>query len=206
LVDFREGLAMSFYDSATFTYVVLPILIALARVCDVTLGTLRILMLSRGHKYLAPFLGFFEVLIWIIVMAKIMQNLNNVPCYIAYAGGFAIGNMIGIIIEERLAIGTLVIRIITKQDASQLIDGLRDAGHGVTSIPAQGSMGLVHLIFSVIKRSDLEEVTEIISKFNPKSFYSIEDVRFVSEGVFPDKIPFYQRSFFSWPRMLRKSK
>ena len=197
---------MTFYDSAAFTYVILPILIALARICDVTIGTLRILMLSRGHKYLAPFLGFFEVLIWIIVMAKIVQNLTNVPCYIAYAGGFAIGNMVGILIEERLAIGTLVIRIITKQDASGLIDGLRDAGHGVTSIPAQGSMGLVHVIYSVINRSALDEVVEIIRKFNPKAFYSIEDVRYVSEGVFPVKRPFYQRSFFSLPRILRKSK
>jgi uncharacterized protein YebE (UPF0316 family) len=197
---------MTFYDSAAFTYVVLPILIALARICDVTIGTLRILTLSRGHKFLAPFLGFFEVLIWIVVTTKIIQNLNNVLCYVGYAGGFAIGNLIGIVIEERLAIGTLVIRIITKQDASGLIDGLRDAGHGVTSIPAQGSMGLVHVIYSVIKRSALDEVVKIIMKFNPKAFYSIEDVRYVSEGVFPVKRPFYQRSFFSLPRILRKSK
>ena len=197
---------MTFYDSTAFTYIILPVLIALARICDVTIGTLRILTLSRGHKYLAPFLGFFEVLIWIFVTSKIIQNLNNVLCYVAYAGGFAIGNLIGIVIEERLAIGTLIIRIITKQDASQLIDGLRDAGHGVTSIPAQGSMGLVHVIYSVINRSALDEVVEIISKFNPKAFYSIEDVRYVSEGVFPVKRPFYQRSFFSLPRILRKSK
>ncbi len=197
---------MSFFDSPTFTYVVLPILIVLARVCDVTIGTIRIITLSRGHKYLAPFFGFFEVLIWIVVTARIMQNLNNVPCYVAYAGGFAIGNLVGIIIEERLAMGKLVIRVITKKDASQLIDGLRVAGHGVTSIPAQGSMGLVHVIFSVIKRSDLEEVVGIIRKFNPKAFYSIEDVRFASEGVFSVKRPFYQRSFFPIPRAFRKSK
>lgn len=197
---------MSFYDSATFTYVILPILIALARVCDVTIGTLRIMTMSRGHKYLAPFLGFFEVLIWIIVMAKIVQNLNNIPCYIGYASGFAIGNFVGILIEERLAIGTLIIRIITKQDASELIDELRDSGHGVTSIPAQGSMGLVHVVYSVINRSDLDAVVKIITKFNPKAFYSIEDIRYVSEGVFPDRRPFYQRSFFSLPRALRKSK
>jgi len=194
---------MSFYDSLTFTYVLLPILIVLARVCDVTIGTLRIIMLSRGHKYFAPFLGFFEVLIWIVVTAKIMQNLDNVLCYIAYAGGFAMGNLIGILVEEQLAMGNLVIRIITRQDASQLIAALRDAGHGVTSIPAQGSTGLVHVIFSVIKRSDLDEAVGIIKEFNPKAFYSIEDVRFVSEGVFPARRPFYYGGA-ALSRMFRK--
>ncbi len=197
---------MSFYDSATFTYIVLPILIAMARVCDVTVGTLRIMTLSRGHKYLAPLFGFFEVFIWIIVTAKILQNMTNIMCYVGYAGGFAIGNLVGITIEERLAMGTLVIRIITKQDASQLIERLREAGHGVTSIPAQGSTGLVHVVFSVIKRSDLDKVAEIIRTFNPKAFYSIEDVRFVSEGVFPQRTPLPYQGVFSLPRVFRKSK
>lgn len=195
---------MSFFDSPTFTYVVLPILIVLARICDVTVGTIRIIMLSRGHKYFAPFLGFFEVLIWIIVTAKIMQNMHNVLCYIAYAGGFAMGNLVGIIVEERLAMGMVVIRIITRQDASQLITGLRDSGYGVTSIPAQGSTGLVHVIFTVVKRNNLDEVAEIIRRFNPKAFYSIEDVRFVSEGVFPERKPFYHQSVFSLSRIFRR--
>jgi uncharacterized protein YebE (UPF0316 family) len=176
---------MSFYDSATFTYAVLPILIVLARICDVTIGTLRIIVLSRGHKYLAPLLGFFEVLVWITVTAKIMQNLHNPVCYFAYAGGFATGNLVGIIVEQRLAMGKVVIRIITARDATQLIEMLRQNGCGVTSIPAQGSTGMVHVIFTVIKRSHLEEVEEIILKFNPRAFYSVEDVRFVSEGIFP---------------------
>jgi uncharacterized protein YebE (UPF0316 family) len=191
---------MTFYDSVTFTYIVLPTLIVLARICDVTIGTMRIIVLSRGHKYLAPLLGFFEVLIWITVTAKIMQNLHNPVCYIAYAGGFALGNLVGIMVEERLAMGKVVIRIITGKDATQLITGLRDSGYGVTSIPAQGSTGLVQVIFSVIKRSDLEDVVEMIRKFNPKAFYSIEDVRFVSEGVFPES------RVFALTKILRKGK
>jgi len=197
---------MSFYDSAIFTYVMLPLLIVLARICDVTIGTMRIIVLSRGHKYLAPLLGFFEVLIWITVMAKIMQNLHNPICYFAYAGGFAIGNLVGIIVEERIAIGKVVIRIITSQDATQLIAGLRDGGYGVTSIPAQGSTGLVHLIFTVVKRSHLEEVEEIIRNFNLHAFYSIEDVRYVSEGVFPQGLPFYKQRFFGLPEIFTKDR
>jgi uncharacterized protein YebE (UPF0316 family) len=197
---------MSFYDTQIFTYLILPLLIVFARICDVTIGTMRIIVLSRGHKYLAPMLGFFEVLIWITVMAKIMQNMHNPICYIAYAFGFALGNFVGIIVEERIAIGKAVIRIITGQDATQLIKVLRDGGYGVTSIPAQGSTGPVHLIFTVIKRGHLEEVEEMIRNFNPHAFYSIEDVRYVSEGVFPNGLPFYRQRLFGLPEMFIKDK
>jgi uncharacterized protein YebE (UPF0316 family) len=199
---------MSFYDSSLFTYLVLPGLIVLARICDVTIGTLRIIVLSRGHKYLAPLLGFFEVLIWITVTAKIMQNLHNPICYVAYAGGFALGNLVGIIVEQRLAMGKVVIRIISSQNATQLITALRDKGYGVTSIPAQGSTGLVQVIFSVIKRSGLDKVVEIVKKFNPKAFYSIEDVRFVSEGVFPEsrRLGIYYPNVSALSKIFRKWK
>jgi uncharacterized protein YebE (UPF0316 family) len=199
---------MSFYDSPIFSYLVLPVLIVLARICDVTIGTLRIIVLSRGHRYLAPLLGFFEVLVWITVTAKIIQNLHNPICYVAYAGGFALGNLVGIIVEERLAMGMVVIRIISSQDATQLVNMLRDGGYGVTSIPAQGSSGLVQVIFSVIKRSNLDKVVEIVKKFNPKAFYSIEDVRFVAEGVFPESRRFgiCYPNVFALPKIFRKGK
>jgi uncharacterized protein YebE (UPF0316 family) len=198
---------MSFYDSPTFTFVVLPILIVIARVCDVTIGTIRIIVLSRGHRYLAPLLGFFEVLIWITVIGKVMQNLHNPVCYLAYAGGFALGNFVGIIVEEKLAMGKVVIRIITSQDATQLIAGLRDAGFGVTNIPAQGGTGLVHVIFTVVKRGHIEDVEQMILKFNPRAFYSIEDIRYVSEGVFPGAqgLPFYQRKYFGLPEIFSRA-
>jgi uncharacterized protein YebE (UPF0316 family) len=197
---------MSFYNSELFTYLILPGVIILARVCDVTIGTMRIIVLSRGHKYLAPLLGFFEVLIWITVTAKIMQNLHNPLCYFAYATGFATGNLVGIIVEERIAIGKVVIRIITGKEATELIKSLRESGYGVTSIPAHGSTGTVHLIFTVVKREHLEEVEEMIRRFNPRAFYSIEDVRYVSEGVFPEGLPFYRRKFFGLPEIFIKDR
>jgi uncharacterized protein YebE (UPF0316 family) len=195
-----------FFESAIFTYAVVPVLIVFARICDVTIGTLRIIMLSRGHKYLAPFFGFFEVLIWVTVTAKIMQNLHNPVCYIAYAGGFAIGNFIGIIIEERLAMGTLVIRVITSREASGLTADLRERGFGATSIPAEGSSGPVNVIFTVIKRSALKDVVEIIKQFNPRAFYSVEDVRYVSEGVFPLKKSLYECNGLGLGQAMRKGK
>jgi uncharacterized protein YebE (UPF0316 family) len=175
---------MSFYHSETFTFVLLPLLIFLARIFDVSFGTIRIIFILRGQKFLAPLIGFFEILIWLVAIGKVMQNLDNVFCYVAYAGGFAAGNFIGIYIEEKLAMGTSIIQIITKKDASELIENLRRADFGVTTVPAKGGTGHVYIIYTVIKRSDMEGVVEIIKKFNPKAFYSIEDVRFVSKATF----------------------
>ena len=169
-----------------FDYLILPLLIFLARICDVTIGTLRIVMISKGQKKLAPFLGFFEVLIWLIAIGNIMQHLDNWVCYIFYAGGFATGNYIGMLLEERLAVGISQIQIITGSDASILIREFTDAGYGVTLHPAEGgSTGrMVTIIYSVVKRSELEKVVTIVKAHNPEAFYTFSDVRFVSKDLF----------------------
>ena len=105
-----------FLSSGLFSWVVLPLIIVFARVIDVTLGTLRIIFVSRGDRTIAPILGFFETLIWVVVISQIMQNLNNPMTYIAYALGFALGNYIGISVEDKLAIGHLVVRIFVTKD------------------------------------------------------------------------------------------
>ena len=176
-----------FYHSEIFKLIVIPLLIFLARICDVTLDTARIIYVSRGMKLLAPLIGFFEVLIWLLSITQIMHNLTNVVYYIAYAGGFAMGNFIGIYIEERMAIGTVVIRIITQKDAAKLVEFLKGDGYGVTYIDAQGTLGPVKIVFTIIKRRDVGRVIGIIRKFNPLAFFTIEDLRSVREGVFRKK-------------------
>jgi len=171
--------------SDVFTWIILPFLIFSARVLDVSLQTLRIIFVSRGLKYLAPFVGFFEVIIWLLALRVIMENLNNWACYIAYGAGFAMGNFIGIFIEKRLAIGNSIVRIITRKDAIPLIEHLRSSGYGVTSIQAEGSEGSVHVIYVIVKRHDLEAIGEVIRDFNPNAFYTVEDVRLVIKGIFP---------------------
>lgn len=174
-------------DSQLFTWVVLPLLIFFARILDVTLGTIRIVFVSRGKKFLAPIFGFFEVLIWLLAIGQIMKNLTNVFCYLAYAGGFATGNFVGLYLEEKLAMGMLVLRLITNRDASQLVDFLRKEGYGVTSVDAQGISGKVNIVFMIIKRGDLAKVVRTIHEFHPRAFYSVEDVRHVRRGVFPSR-------------------
>jgi uncharacterized protein YebE (UPF0316 family) len=176
---------MQFLDSNIFSWVILPLLIFCSRIFDVSLGTIRIIFVSRGNRAIAPLLGFFEVLIWLIAIGKIMQNLTNVAAYLAYAGGFATGNYLGIVIEQKLAVGLLAIRVITSKDASSLIQSMKEAGYGVTVVDAMGNTGKVNLLYSVIKRSKVQDVVEMIKRFNPKAFYSVEEVKHVHEGITP---------------------
>ncbi len=189
-----------------YLWVLLPWLIFAARVLDVSLGTMRIVFVSRGLKVLAPLVGFFEVIIWLLAIRVIMQNLNNVACYIAYGAGFAMGNYVGIYLEKKLALGRVILRIITRKDAGKLIEVLREEGFGVTSVKAQGGDGDVSLIFMVIRRSDFLTVRELIRTYNPHAFYTLEDVRFVSEGTFPEKEPFFSKNGLALFKYFRKGK
>jgi uncharacterized protein YebE (UPF0316 family) len=175
----------SFYHSALFTYGLLPLLIFFSRIMDVTIGTIRIVMVSKGHKLWAPILGFFEILIWLIAISKIFENLDNWFCYVAYAAGFAAGNYVGLTLEERLAFGIVKMQIITRKNAEKLIENLREAGYGITHHEAKGSAENVSIIYSIIKRAEIKKVEGIIKSTNPKAFYSVEDIKFVNEGIFP---------------------
>jgi len=174
-------------DPLIFQWVVLPLLIMVSRICDVTIGTIRIILVSKGNKFISPLLGFFEVLIWLVAISQIMQNLNNWVCYIAYATGFGVGNHIGILIEEKLAMGTLLIRVFINQEPKALLDALKAENHGVTLVEAQGSRGKVHMLYIIIQRKYLKKVIEQIHSKSSKAFYTVEDIRYAREGIFQPK-------------------
>lgn len=172
----------NFTDSMIFQWIVIPLLIFTARVGDVSMDTLRIMLISRGKRLLASSLGFFQVLIWLMAFRQIVLNLSNPICYIAFAGGFATGTYVGMFIEEKLAIGFQVIRVITRQDAAQLVEFLRRRKYGVTSVDGLGTMGKVNIIYTIIKRSEIPHVIRIIKRFNPKAFFTVEDIRSISDN------------------------
>ncbi len=174
-----------FAQSHWFAWVGVPVLIFLARICDVSVGTLRIMFIGRGKKAIAPFLGFFEVLIWLIAISQIMQHLTMAFYYVAYAAGYATGTFVGMYIEEKLAVGMILVRVVSGKDPAGLVESLAAGGYGVTNVPAQGARGPVNLVYTIIKRSDLAQVAGIITRFDPRIFYTIEDVRCVKEGIFP---------------------
>jgi len=184
------------------TYGVLPFMIFCARICDVTLGTIRVIFISKGIKYLAPLIGFFEVIIWLLAIGQVMNNLTNVVAYIAYGAGFASGTFIGMLIEEKISLGLTSVRIITKEDPLELMNYLRSHNYGVTSIDGEGATGKVKMIFTIIQRHDLQNVVSITQQFHPNAFYSIEEVKSVAEGVFPEKHP-RGLGIFSWIDSLR---
>ena len=163
-----------------FDFVVLPILIMMARVVDVSLDTIRVIMVAKGYRNLAPFIGFFQSLIWLITITRIMANLDNWFTYLGYALGFGLGTYVGMILEGKLALGYELVRVITKAGADDLISGLREKGYGVTNVPGTGRDGEVGVLYIIIKRKVLRDVIGCIQKFNPKAFYTIEDMRFVS--------------------------
>jgi uncharacterized protein YebE (UPF0316 family) len=201
-----EMMAFVLSDSLVYAWVILPVLIFLARITDVTLGTVRLIFVSRGFKYLAPVAGFFEVLIWILVIGQIMRNLANPVCYLAYAGGFATGNFIGLLIVEKLSLGMVLVRVITPKQADSLIELLRARQYGVTNIDGEGASGPVEVLFTIVPRREVAVVVELVKKFNPHAFYTIEEVDYVERGIFPIQRGWRQSSFLGLLRPFRKGK
>ena len=172
-------------DLQVYQYIILPIIIFFARICDVSLGTMRIVFVSKGRKNLAPVLGFFELFIWIVVINEVFKNADSIVCYIAYAAGYAAGNFIGMNIEERLALGSQLIKAFSAKDVTPLQKHLNEAGFGATVIEGSGSTGKVKILYMVINRKNADHAKKILMEFDPLIFYVIEDVRLVKSGIFP---------------------
>jgi uncharacterized protein YebE (UPF0316 family) len=178
---------MSFFTISPelYAWVILPLLIFFARICDVSMETIRVIYISRGIKFLAPVIAFFEIVIWLLAMEVVMKDLSNVANFMAFALGFATGTYVGLEIEERLSIGMVILRIITTGESEEQISTfLAQENCGVTRLDAQGSRGDVKMILTLVNRTDVARITEYIRTVNPHAFFSIEDVRYVNEGVF----------------------
>ena len=164
---------------------VLPLLVFVAEMTVITVGTVRIIAVARGWKYLAPVLGFFEVSIWLFAIGQIMSNLSDLSLSLAYAGGFTMGNYLGVLIDEKLALGSLVVRVITPRDPTALTDGLRRLGYGATRVDGRGATGPVQVVLTVIRRRDLDRVLTVVKGFDPNVFYSVEDLQTAAAGITP---------------------
>ena len=140
-------------------------------------------MVSRGYKFKAAALGFFEVLIWAFVVAELLKNLNNWVNYVAYAGGFSVGTYVGMYIESKVKVGTIIVRIITQNKKDEIVEALKEAGFTITSIEAQGGFGPVNIIFTVLRRRRWNEVVSIIESNDPTAFYSSEDVTYANSAL-----------------------
>ncbi len=155
----------------------LPLSIFVAEMAVVSISTMRIIFIGRGLKTMAAGLGFFEVTIWLFAIGQVMSNLDSPLCFASFAGGFVAGNYLGMSLEQRLAIGSVLVRVITGRDSQQLVELLRDAGCGVTRIGAHGLQGPVEIVFTVIRRRRLGEVLALVRRFDADAFYSIDELQ-----------------------------
>ncbi len=162
----------------------LPIIIFFGRICDVTLGTLRIIFVSKGEKNKAPIVGFVEVFIWVVVISQVFSHANDIITYIAYAGGYAAGNYVGILVENKIAFGYQLFRVYTKKNGHELALMLNKNGFGSTYIRGEGAISEVGIIETVVSRKGEKRVVAIINEFDPDAFYLVEDIRSKQKGIF----------------------
>lgn len=153
------------------------LLILVLRMLDVSLGTFRMIMVVQAKKYLAASIGFFEVLIWIYAMRYVFQNLDNPYNLFSYALGFALGNIVGISLEEKIALGYVQVNIISMYYAEKIADALRLAKFGVTILPAEGGSGGMSLLVVILRRRDLKNAKKIIDQIDKDSFITVQHSR-----------------------------
>ncbi len=198
---------MSFFSISPELYgwVILPAAIFFARICDVSLETIRVVYISKGIRLFSAVIAFFEITIWLLAMEVVLSNLSNIATFLAFAFGFASGTYIGLIIEEKISIGRVVVRVITANPSAEgLLDALSTAGYGVTMIDAEGTRERVKVILTIVDRHDLQALLRAIDKFDAHAFYSIEDVRSVREGVFRTRhYNIFSRAFHAFEALIR---
>lgn len=157
-------------------------LIFVLRVGDMSLDTLRVLFVMRGKKAVAWILGFFQSAIFVIAISSVLDNLDNPLNMIGYAAGFATGNVIGMWIEERLAIGHIHMRIVSTGRGAAIAERIRAAGHAITEVPARGKDGMVTLLNISVLRKNVDLIHKIVNQVDPTAFITAEDVRPVRRG------------------------
>lgn len=157
-------------------------LIFLLRVMDMSLDTLRVLVVMRGRKSIAWVLGFFQALIFVLAISSVLNNLDNPLNIIGYAAGFATGNVVGMWIEERLAIGHVHMSVVSSRLGTAIAERMRSEGYAVTEIPARGKDGMVSLLNISVLRKYVIEVHKIVNQVDPSAFITAEDVRPVRRG------------------------
>lgn len=176
---FTESLGIS---ESVFSYLLLPLLIFLARITDVSINTIRIIYVLGGRKLTATVLGFFESFVWLMAIRQIFEHMDNWICYVAYPGGFAMGILVGMLIEERIAYGKVIVRIITRKDVVELITYLNKNQFRYTKVNAEGPDGHENLVFTVLERERLEDLLVEMKAILPSAFYTVEKVNRAGEG------------------------
>jgi uncharacterized protein YebE (UPF0316 family) len=159
------------------------------RIVDVSLDTMRVILAVRGRRGITALLGFFQALIWIFAVGHAIRHLDSAWHSLGYAAGFGAGTFIGISIEQLLAYGYSAVRIVSQFGGVEIAEALRERGYGATEIPAFGREGRVEVITSVVQRQHLDEVLEIVHRWDPSAFVTVEEPKVMSGGSLARRRP-----------------
>ena len=161
----------------------IPLLVFAARICDVSIGTVRMIMVISGHRLASAVLGFLEVLIWVLAVGGVVGNLSDPFTVLAFAGGFATGTLVGMTIENRLAIGFRVVRVINQAPELGLAGVLRESGYTATRIDGHDRTGPAEIVFVPVRRRNVPALLERVAQVAPEAFLSVERAERVSGFV-----------------------
>ena len=182
-----------FTEIQEWHWLALPTAIFLARICDVSIGTVRIICVTRGFRTAAVLLAFFELVIWIVALSAVVAQLDRIENIIAYAGGFSAGNAVGMWLEQKLALGTQVVGLVSKGKAQAVAERLRFAGHVVTTLDGRGRDGPVALCLSVVPRRKVARVITMAREIDSEVLATVADIREWNRPLafaqLPGKIP-----------------
>jgi len=168
----------------------LGILIFLARIVDVSVGTLRTISIIQGRTKIAFFLAFIETSVWLIVLSEVLPKVVAEPLLgVFYAFGFATGNVVGILVEKRLAMGYINFRVITTKFAIEITNSLREKGFAVTNFEGEGKDGKVTEIYVATDRKNLSTLVKIVKEIEPDAFYIAEQAGIISKIRRPTMVP-----------------
>ena len=157
-------------------------LIFALRVIEMSIGTLRIMYVMRGRKFLVWVLGFLQSGIYVVAIGSVITNLDNPLNYIGYAAGFSTGNVVGMYLEGKLAVGFTRLHIISPRRGAAIAERLRDEGYAVTEVPARGRDGMVTMLECSIRRRKAPQVDKLVHAVDETAFVTAEDVRPVRRG------------------------
>jgi uncharacterized protein YebE (UPF0316 family) len=160
----------------------LGLLIFLARVADVSMGTMRTISIVQGRTRIAFLLGFLEVSMWLVIISTVIQSLSEKPILgVFYALGFSTGNVVGILLEKRIAFGHIILRIISTKSGKEIAEKLRQTGHGVTAFHGEGLSGSVTMLYVVCPRKEQNNVVQTVRSIEPDAFYTVDMAGSVSK-------------------------
>lgn len=170
------------FPPITSAVVSAALIIFVLRVIGVTLATVRVLIMMRGRKLISATIGFFEVLVYVLAIGEVVNNLSNVWNIIGYCLGFSVGTIVGMALEERLALGYATVRIVSRYKGQIVADAIRDAGYGATIEWGQGRGGTVGMVYATVRRKEVDTVVTVADGVDPDAFVTVEETRTIRRG------------------------